>query len=57
MESNVFKEPESGPTPKTPKKEDTHNNLFGEEKTKVKKDFNPATLKGQGIYIQNIFTF
>ncbi|CAE1281654.1 unnamed protein product [Acanthosepion pharaonis] len=47
MESNVFKEPESGPTPKTSKKEDTHNNLFGEEKTKVKKDFNPATLKGQ----------
>lgn len=50
MESNVFKEPESNPTPKTSKKEDTHNNLFGEEKTKVKKDFNPATLKGQGYF-------
>lgn len=47
MESNVFKEPESSPTPKSSKKEDTHNNLFGEERAKIKKDFNPATLKGQ----------
>ncbi|CAI9734786.1 Hypothetical predicted protein [Octopus vulgaris] len=51
MESNVFKEPDTKPQPAAAsKKEDTHNNLFGEQKLKVRTDFNAATVKGQGYF-------
>ncbi|GAB1604458.1 microtubule-associated protein Jupiter-like isoform X1 [Argonauta hians] len=50
MESNVFKEPEAGNQPVASKKEDTHNNLFGEHKMAAKTDFKPAIMKGHGYF-------